>query len=220
MSASMPAVEPTNSTAAPRARKLSATQSAGIACPPVPPPAIKTRDAPWVASRGFKRFGLTYSLTVLRYAVEDSHGDEADDSARAAVADKRERYPGQGHSAHGRPHVEGSLDGEHGGETRRYAPAHYRRGVQGDPEPREHEKREGYDYCYHPQKAELLADKGEDHVRLHFRNGDDLLSRPDPGPEEAARLYGDHGLHELVPGALRDAPRVEEGHKTIAPVRG
>src|SRR5215217_3604134 len=170
----MPTVEPINSTAAPRARRLSATQSAGIACPPVPPPAIKTRDVPCVAGRGFRRFGLTYSLTVLRYSVEDSHGDEADEHARATVADKREGYPGQWNGTHSRPDIEARLDGEHGGETRRHAPAHHRRGVQGDPEPREHEKPEGPDHGHHPHEAELLADEGEDHVRLHLRNGDDL----------------------------------------------
>src|SRR5919199_4938124 len=133
MSASIPEIEPTNSTAASRTRNSSATQSAGIACPPVPPPAIKTRDASCAAAPpGVARFGLTCFLTVLRYAVEDSHGGEADEHARAAVADKREGYPGQRNDAHRRPDVEGCLDDEHCRQARRQAPTHHRRGVQGD----------------------------------------------------------------------------------------
>src|SRR5215207_8934917 len=125
---SMPATEPTNSTAAPLVFRLSATQSAGIACPPVPPPAIKTRGA-LAALRGLSWFGRTCSLTVLRYAVEDPRSGEADDHARAAVADEREGHPGQRDGTQGRPDVEGSLDGEHRSKPRRQASSHHRGGV-------------------------------------------------------------------------------------------
>src|SRR5215210_3971391 len=110
---------------APPLRRLSATQSAGIACPPVPPPAIKTRGASLPAALGLlSGSDLTCSLAVLRDAGEDSDGDEADDHARAAVADEGERHPGQGDGAHGRPEVEARLYGEHRGEPRRQAPGH------------------------------------------------------------------------------------------------
>src|SRR3989337_867462 len=126
--ASMPAAEPMNSTAAPLVFRLSATQSAGIACPPVPPPAIKTRGA-FAAFRGLSWIGHTCSLTILRYAVEDPYGGEADDHARAAIADEREGHPGQRDGAHGRPDIEGRLDGEHRSEPRRQAASHHRGGV-------------------------------------------------------------------------------------------
>src|SRR4051812_32684370 len=123
MLVSIPEVEPTNSMAA-RACSSSATQSAGIACPPVPPPAINTRNAPRASGRGSAGFGLACSLTVLRYAVEDSPGGDADKLARAAVTDKRQRHPRQRNGAHGRPDIEARLDRKHRGQPRRQASAH------------------------------------------------------------------------------------------------
>src|ERR687890_2502194 len=126
----MPAEEPTNSTTAPPVRRLSATQSAGIACPPVPPPAIKTRGASLLAARPLlSGSDLTRSLAVLRDAVEDPDGEEADDHARAAVADEGERHSGQREGPHGRSDIETRLDGEHRGESRRQAPGQDGRGV-------------------------------------------------------------------------------------------
>src|ERR671920_2634732 len=144
----MPATEPTNSTVAPLVFRLSATQSAGIACPPVPPPAIKTRGA-FAALRGLSWVGLTCSLTVLRYAVEDPCGGEADDHARAAVADKREGHPGQRDGTHGRPDVEGRLDGEYRGEARRQATSHHRGSVQRALEPHRRLSRERSKHGHH-----------------------------------------------------------------------
>src|ERR671921_650282 len=201
----MPATEPTNSTAAPLVFRLSATQSAGIACPPVPPPAIKTRGA-FAALRGLSWFGLTCSLTVLRYSVEDPGSGEADDHARAAVADKREGHPGQRDGAHGRPDVEGRLDDEHRREPRRQATSHHRGSVQRDLEPREREEGAGPNHGHHPQEPQLLADEGEDHVGLRLGDGDVALSRPGPDTQKAACLYSDHGLYDLVSGTIRHSP--------------
>src|SRR5918998_4682963 len=74
---SIPEVEPINSTWAPIERRLEATHSAGIACPPVPPPAIRTRGGLAAGPPLGSGFDLSGSLTVLRYSVEHPDGGEA-----------------------------------------------------------------------------------------------------------------------------------------------
>src|SRR5215204_4030142 len=154
----MPELDPTNSTIAPLSFKSAATHSAGIACPPVPPPAIRIRG--W--------FDLSGSFTVLRNPVEDTHGGEAYQQTRTAVADERERHPCERENDHGRPDVEGGLGDEHRGQTRRHASRHDRRGVHGYPQPCEGEKTEGGDHDDHSDKAEFLTYEGEDHIRAQF----------------------------------------------------
>src|SRR5918998_5702151 len=159
----MPLWDPTNSTMAPRSRKLSATHSAGIAWPPVPPPAIKIRGA---AVRESRTAGagcdLSGSFTVLRYPVEDAHGGEAYEEARTAVADERQRYPGEREYDHGSPHVEDGLHREHRGEPGGHAAGHHRGGAEGDLESGQRDEPEGGDHEYHSQEPELLADQHED----------------------------------------------------------
>src|SRR5215210_3828046 len=113
----MPEVEPTNSTTASLAPNSAATHSAGIACPPVPPPAIRILGRPG--------FDLSRSFTVLRYPVEDAHGGEAYQQAGASVAHEGERHPGEREHDHRGPHVEDRLDGQHRRQAGGHAPGHY-----------------------------------------------------------------------------------------------
>src|ERR671929_246943 len=101
----MPELDPTNSTTAPLTFKSAATHSAGKACPPVPPPAIRILGLAW--------FDLSGSLTVLRYPVEDTHGGEAYQQTRPTVAHEGERHPREREDHHGGPDVEDGLDGAH-----------------------------------------------------------------------------------------------------------
>src|SRR5215216_1586081 len=208
----MPVFAPTNSTTAPFSLKLSATHNAGIACPPVPPPAIRIRG------RSEMRIGLSRSFTVLRYPVQDAHGGEADQKARTAVAYEGQRHPGEREDDHSGTYVEDRLYGEHRGDARRHAPAQHRRRVEGDPEPGQRYEAEGGDHRYHTQEAELLPDEREDHVRPEFRHRGALAARTGAGPEETARLYGDHGLYYLVTRAVSGGPGVEKRHEPFAPV--
>src|SRR5215211_2645243 len=98
---SIPVSDPTNSTTAPLFLNSAATHSAGIACPPVPPPAIRIRGL----------FDLSGSLTVLRYPVENTHGGEAYQQAGSPVAHERECHPGEREDYHGGSDVEGGLNG-------------------------------------------------------------------------------------------------------------
>src|SRR5215211_6275094 len=120
---SMPDFDPTNSTTAPLALKSAATHNAGIACPPVPPPAIRILALAW--------FDLSGSFTVLRYSVEDAHGGEAYQQTRTTVAHEGECHTCEWENDHGCPYIEGGLGDEHRGQARRDAPRHYRGGVHG-----------------------------------------------------------------------------------------
>src|SRR5215216_2799064 len=172
----MPVLAPTNSTVAPRMLKLSATQSAGIACPPVPPPAMSIR--------GLAGPCLSRSFTVLRYPTQDAHGGEADQEARAAIAYEGQRHPGEREDDHSRPDVEDRLDGDHGGEARGQASGQDRRRAHRDSESGQYYEAEGGHYHHHAQEAEFLPDEREDHVRPEFRHEDATATRPGSGTEE------------------------------------
>src|SRR3712207_3176593 len=191
-SLSIPVCEPTNSTVAPLSLNLSATHSAGIACPPVPPPAIRIRGP---ADGGFD---LSGSFTILRYPVEDAHGGETGQEARTAVAYERERHPGEREDDHCGSHVEDRLNGEHSCQASRHAPRHDRRGVEGYPEPGQRHEAEGGDHHNHTQEAEFLPDQGEDHVGPDLRHVGPFPACPRARAEETPGLYRDHGLDHLV----------------------
>src|SRR5215216_3263702 len=174
----MPASEPTNSTTAPFSFRLSATQSAGIACPPVPPPAIRIRG---LSGTGF---GQSRSFTVLRYPAQDAYGGEADQEARAAIAYEGQRHPGEREDDHSGPDVEDRLDGDHGGEARGQASGQDRRRAHRDSESGQYYEAEGGDYHHHAQEPEFLPDEREDHVRPEFRHEDATATRPGSGTEE------------------------------------
>src|SRR5215218_9447245 len=195
----MPELDPTNSTVAPLSFKSAATHSAGIACPPVPPPAIRIRGLlTW--------FDLSGSFTVLRYPVEDAHGGEAYQQARTTVAHKGERHPCERENHQGCPDVEGGLGDEHRCQACRHAPRHNRRGAHGNPQPGQRDKTEGGDHDHHPDQAKLLPYQGEDHIGAQLGDVWALSARPGPRAEEAPSFYGHHGLDHLVAGSVRRGP--------------
>src|SRR5215211_2070077 len=152
----MPELDPTNSSIAPLSFRSAATHSAGIACPPVPPPAIRIRGM----------FDLSGSFTVLRYPVEDAHGGEAYQQTRTTVANERERHTCERENDHGCPDVEGGLGDEHRRQTCGHAPRHHRRGVHGYPQPGQGDKTEGGDHDDHPDQAEFLSYQGPARGRM------------------------------------------------------
>src|SRR5215207_6806195 len=168
----MPDVEPKNSTMASLALNSAATHSAGMACPPVPPPAIRIR--------GRARFDLSGSFTVLRYPVEDAHGGEAYQQTRSTVANEGERHPGERKNHHGGPDVEDGLDGEHRGQACRDAPGHDGRGIESNPQPGQRYKPESGDHHDHPRQSQFFPDQREDHVRSELRHVWSLSARPCP----------------------------------------
>src|SRR5687767_1100190 len=145
--------DPANVTLTPRSRRAAATASDGRTCPAVPPAAISARNSLW-------------GPLIASDVKEDPDGREQYDEARAAVGDERQRDPGQRRDAqHGRK-VDGRLAAD---ERRDPGCQELPEGItaaQRDREARERERGEGGDHGRRPDQAELLADHGEDHVRL------------------------------------------------------
>src|ERR671921_1076910 len=207
----MPELDPTNSTIAPLSFKSAATHSAGIACPPVPPPAIRIRGI-------LSWFDLAGSFTVLRYPVEDTHGGEAYQQTRSTVTNERERHTCERENDHGCPDVEGGLGDEHRRQACGHAARHHRRSVHGYPQPGQRDKTEGGDHDDHPDQAEFLSYEGEDHIRTQLGDVWTMSARPCARTEEAAGLYGHHGLDDLVARAVRCGPGIEEREEPLAAI--
>src|SRR4249919_2341296 len=90
-------------TSAPRARSASATASAGITWPPVPPAAITT-----LTGRGDgEPAGL--SLGSASDVDKESRAGEEDDQAAAAEGHERQRHAGDGQHADHSADVDGRL---------------------------------------------------------------------------------------------------------------
>src|SRR5215212_4419569 len=176
----MPVFDPTNSTTAPLLLNSAATHSAGIACPPVPPPAIRIRGSWWLDLPG--------SFTVLRNPVEDTYGGEAYQQTRTTVAHEGERHPRERENHHGGTDVEDGLDGQHRRQACRHASCHYGGGVHGYLQPGQRDKTEGGDHGDHADQPELLPYQGEDHIRTELGDVRSLSPRPGPRTEEAPGL--------------------------------
>src|SRR5215218_4267022 len=207
----MPDSDPTNSTTAPCFFKSAATHSAGIACPPVPPPAISIR--------GFWWLDLSGSFTVLRYPVEDAHGGEAYQQTRTTIAHEGERHPRERENHHGGPDVEDGLDGQHRCEACSHATRHDRGGVHCYPQSGQRDKTESGDHGDHADQAKLFPYQGEDHIRTELGDIRPLPARPGPRAEEAAGFYGYHGLNYLVARTVRCGPGIEERKEPLATIR-
>jgi hypothetical protein len=151
---------------------------------------------------------------------EDADGQEGDNQARAAVRDERKGNTGQ------------RSQSEHGCEIDHGLPRHERDEPSRQPLPEGIGARErdpetgigkggiGGDHGGHSQKAELLADDREDHVRVRLREVVDLRhSVTQADAEDAAGSHSDQRLHGLEACALRILPRVEEAEDARAPIR-
>jgi hypothetical protein len=118
---------------------------------------------------------------------EDAHRSERDDEARPAVGDEREGDPGQrSEPEHGR-----EVDERLSRDERRKADceplAERVSTAKRDAKARVRKRDVGSDRQRRSEQAELLADRGEDHVRVRLGQVvvlEDAL--PDPGAENPA----------------------------------
>jgi len=99
------------------------------------------------------------------------HGGEQREDGRAAVAEKRQRQADDGGEAHAHADVDESLEQDGGGNTEAYEHAHGVFRVQPNLHAAENDQQQQYDDRAAADHAELLADHGEDKVRLLFGNG-------------------------------------------------
>src|SRR6266851_3074935 len=99
---SNPRAVPTNHTPAPYASRSSrAIASAGITCPPLPPPAIRTRN-----STG----SLTASIDLTRHIQQHAHAGQRQKNRRPTRRDERQRNPLRRQQRQHHAHIEEGLN--------------------------------------------------------------------------------------------------------------
>src|SRR6185436_3062247 len=198
--------DPANVTRAPRFRSASPIASAGRTCPAVPPAAIRN--------------ALCSRSCIARDVKEDPDAGERDHEARAAVRDKRQRNPGQRREPHHRSEVDRRLAADERGQAGREPLAEGVLALQRDLQAEVGEGAVGGDHGGRADEAKLLADDGEDHVRVRLREVVHLLNAlAEAHAEDPAGAEPDHRLHGLEAGPLRVLPRVEEAEQARAAVR-
>src|SRR5438034_10256740 len=198
-----PPARPKRRTAPPGSstRNARATASAGYRCPPVPPPAIKSLiTAPIVSQRGAR--------TVARDAQENAHGRERGRERGAAVAEKRQRDASDRKRVGDRGHVEQRLECDPRRDRGRERHPEPVRGAQRGAVAADAKDQEAKHHQRGADQPRLLADDGEDEVRVGFRQPPVLFdgvadphAEPPPGRQTVERLGG------LETGAERVGPR-------------
>ena len=199
--------DPANVTVTPRSRSASATASAGRTCPAVPPAAIRHASL---------RRLVPFTAMLRRMPTAGEQHDEA----RPAVRDERERIPVSG----AMPSTAARLIAAWP-QTSAVMPAassfpNGSRQRSAMRKPANANAAKAPITSDRADQAELLADHGEDHVRVRLgqvRDLPDALAEPLAG--EPARADPDHRLDDLEAGALGVAPRVEEAEDARAAVR-
>src|SRR5437764_2910681 len=161
-------------------RNARATASAGYRWPPVPPPAIKSLiTTPIVPQRGTR--------PVAGDAQQDAYAREGRGQGGPAVAEERQRHACDGQRVGHGGHVQQRFEGDPGGDRGRERHAEpvggpERRPVAANPEDDEPEHDQGG-----ADQAGLLADDGENEVRVRLGQPAVLLDRmADADAKEAA----------------------------------
>src|SRR3990172_225462 len=207
--ASSPPSVPTKETDPPgeRARNASASAIPGNTCPPVPPPAINR-----FSDKSFRSFHRDVREDPDRGQVKDERG--------SPVAQERQDHPLRREHLQAHHHVREGLHADHGGHPHREVLPERIAGAPADPKTHPDERHEAGAHGDDSREPELLPDDGEDVVRVHLREIEELLfPGSDSGPEKASVREGDQGLHHLVSRRLRLGKRVEERRKARHPVR-
>src|ERR1019366_2711531 len=190
---------PTRSTApsGSAARNSSATASAGIRCPPVPPPAINVRTTESPLTYHPREAALLQgprAPALRRHVAEYPHLGQVHHQGGAPVADEGERDAG-GRDQHGhRGDVDEGLYADPGGDPAGEQRPEAVGSAQRRPDPPPGQKGEGEHQRPRSDQAQLLADDREDEVGVGLgepgvlQNG---VAQPDPGetappqPEES-----------------------------------
>src|SRR3989454_3752522 len=182
----------------PASCKAWARASAGMRCPPVPPPAKRTFTTPpkcgvrnaecGMAARVsfrdstlplYSAFRIPHSALLRSptpaHAHQHSRCDQGDEQARPPVRDERQR------DARGREERERYADVQHRGDpdhprkSHREQPAERIAGRLRDAEAEPRERAEQHDECEHAEKAPLLADRRENEVGIGVGQVAELL---------------------------------------------
>src|SRR5262249_12207453 len=152
---------PANVTWTPLRASASATASDGSTWPAVPPAAMRHRSS-------------RCSCIRAGDVKEDADGQQRDNERRTAVGDEREWDPGQRREAENGREVDDRLAADERDEPRPETLAERVLARQSDPQPSVGEDGDRRDHPGHADETELLADDGEDHVRVRLGQVVDL----------------------------------------------
>src|ERR1041384_2512971 len=151
---SMPCAVPMNKTSVIASRLLNscATASPGKRCPPVPPPATITRT----------------SFSPARQSEQHSRLDQVHHHRGAAVADERQHEPFGREEPHDDAHVNQRLKPEERREPERQILAERLLDPAREPETAHDDHGEKRQHAECAEESHLLADDGEDKIRVSF----------------------------------------------------
>src|SRR5919201_5440918 len=178
------------------ARSARATASAGIRCPPVPPPEINSRiRPPSIAEQGLRR--------ALRGDVEQYPDRRQAGRHRATtVRDQWERHARDGKSVGDRGHVDEGLKRDPGCDRRGEHQTEAIRRAERGPIAAQREEEERGEHCRRAGEPGLLADDREDEVRMRLGQPQELLHRvAEANAEKAAGAERVERLGRLKAGA-------------------
>src|SRR5258708_6550635 len=147
---SNPRAVPTNRTSAPCVSRSSrAIASAGITCPPVPPPAIKTRSA-------------TTSVDLTRHIHQHAHPSKRNKDRSPPRRDERQRNPLGRQQRQHHAHIEEGLNQNCRRQSKRQEPRKRIGRQKSRPQPAIPQSHEQRDNNQRPNQTQLLADVRED----------------------------------------------------------
>src|SRR5438094_7483662 len=197
-------------------RSASATASSGLTCPPVPPPTRSTRQP----SRGRRPRGPPRVGCVPANVQQYADGDEPDAERGPAVRDEGQREAGHGHQARDHRHVHPGLGRQPHRDPGRDERAGRILGADRDTHAAVREDEEEHDDRERSGEPELVAEHGEDGVRVRRGKEPELLApRAKAFAERAAQREPVERLDRLEAGAARVGPRVEEREETLRAIR-
>src|ERR1043165_2864559 len=157
---------------------------------------------------------------MLREIQQHPDGHEARQQRRAAIADERQRQALRRQEAQRDADVDQRRHGDEQREADGGVELEALR-VARDAEAAPDEEGEEDDEDERADEAELLADDGEDEVRMRLGEEEELLPPvAEAEAAQAARAEGDERLHGLESLPQRIGLGVQEREEAIAPIRG
>ena len=91
----------------------------GYRCPPVPPPAITTRNGVGQSGSSRPLLAPRHVALLLRHVQQNAHAEQVDEQRRSAEADERQRNAFRRQQPERNADVEQRLHGHHRGQAQR-----------------------------------------------------------------------------------------------------
>src|SRR6202046_81373 len=214
---SSPRAVPTNRTSAPCASRSSrAIASAGMTCPPVPPPAIRTRNCVWLSIPYSLLPTPCSSIDLARDIQQHTHAGQRNKKRSSARRDERQRNSLGRQQRQHHAHVEESLNQNRRRNPKRKEPRKRVRRQRRRPQPAIPQRHKQSHNQQRSNQSQLFTDIGEDEVSLHLRQIKKLLPPfHQPQPAQPTGPNRDQRLKNMKPGPSRIGLRIDECKHTV-----